>query len=413
VRQILWMILFLIVLVSLLANPAPASIEFADLILIALPCLLVALSLAIGINYKVYSIERNLLIAIGMYLGYFLLSALVSLLSGVPLLNMLRSIGPYISFFPLIFIGFLPRGIISIRSIGLILMIVGFFQISYLFYLYFTHASNVSSTLGVLQARITFLDQRTTLPLILAIGILPVIFISANKRLLSILMLTLIILGFFAGIITLTRSIILSIIFVWLIFFISKLYQQHCLKILNWQRLLTNTIIYSMCLIIFFGLINLIPRAHLLFTGLLSRFADHAANGGTDYSNGRLYDEWLPALMTWLHSGWLGFFFGIGAGNAFIVTSGEERTYIHNLTVYSLVYGGIYGLFSCLWLYFILFKTLIIRSLQTNDQVYLVFAALLAGLFFYGQFFAVHKGLAFNIMLFLIIAVALMQPRKI
>ena len=103
---------------------------------------------------------------------------------------------------------------------------------------------------------------------------------------------------------------------------------------------------------------------------------------------------------------------GLARGNTFTVATGEERTYIHNLFIYSLVYGGFFGLFACIWLYFTVFKTLIIRALQTKQTIYLGFAALLGSIFFYSQLFAVHKGLAFNAMLFLIITLALMQPNK-
>jgi hypothetical protein len=155
----------------------------------------------------------------------------------------------------------------------------------------------------------------------------------------------------------------------------------------------------------------MIPQIDKLEQGLIARFFNHSLSLGTsDYSNGRLFDEWLPALSTWADSGLIGWFFGIGAGNTFNVASGEERTYIHNLSIYSLVYGGFFGLFACLWLYYTIFKTLIVRAFQTHQTIYLSFAALLISIFVYGQFFAVHKGLAFNAMLFMIIGIALIQP---
>ena len=92
--------------------------------------------------------------------------------------------------------------------------------------------------------------------------------------------------------------------------------------------------------------------------------------------------------------------------------SGEERTYIHNLSIYSLVYGGLFGLLACYGLYFTVFSALVKKAYHSENSAYFSFAALLASLFFYGQLFAVHKGLAFNIMLFLIIGLALSPPLK-
>jgi len=406
-------LIFLIVLASLLANPAPLAIEFSDLVLIALPCLAALFSLGSNKTFKLYPSDNKLLLAIILYLSYLLLSALMGLIHGVPMLTVLRSVGPYLNFFPLILISLLAAKTLRPSQLGLILILVGLMQVAYLFYLYFTHSSQIHSTWGVLVNRVTLRDQRTTLPLLLAVTSLPFIYLkSARKWITYFMALTLILLGFFAGIATLTRAIFLSILFGWLVFLLLYLYQKSRINSVSVLSLLGKLLVYLPLIALILALISCIPKIHLIEMGLLSRFNHYPAQGGADYSNGRLYDEWIPALMTWLNSDLLGLFFGIGAGNAFTVLSGEERTYIHNLTIYTLVYGGFYGFLSCLWLYFMTFKTLVRQALQTEDLVYLAFASLLASMYFYGQLFAVHKGLAFNVMLFLIIGLALRQPES-
>ena len=218
------------------------------------------------------------------------------------------------------------------------------------------------------------------------------------------------VLGLFAGAATLTRSIIIAMIIGWVTFIILYLHYQLHIAPHSLKKLIKHFCLYMTAICVAILLISLIPKIHSLEQGLLSRFLYHPSSTSIDYSNGRIYDEWIPALTAWTNSDMLGLIFGIGAGTTFTVATGEERTYIHNLVIYSLVYGGIYGLLSCLWLYFTIFKTLIYRASQASQIIYLGFAALLASIFAYAQLFAVHKGLAFNAMLFLMIALALSQP---
>ncbi len=412
--MILFVSLFCIVFVSFLANPAPVSIELIDLILIILPFFLGVFSLLVTRNYKLYRTEYPLLFAALLYLSYLLISSLIGLSHGIPLLNVLRSIGPYINFFPLLLLGFLSSKTFRPSMVMISLIIVGVFQIIYLFYLYFIYSGVASTTLHILINRITFMDQRTTLPLFLSVTILPIVLsVQLKNSLIKMLCFILILMGFFAGIITLTRAIFLSMIFGWIVFLILYLYYQSKINssfLLPLIKKISMYLLFFICIIL---LISCFKKIQMIETGLLSRFYDHSPLHHADYSNGRLYDEWIPALMTWANSDILSLFFGIGAGYPFIVLSGEERTYIHNLCIYNLVYGGFYGLFTCLLLYITLFKSLIYRAFQAQNIMYLAFAALLMSMFFYAQFFAVHKGLAFNVMLFLIISIALSQPSRL
>ncbi|MDX1901429.1 MAG: O-antigen ligase family protein [Gammaproteobacteria bacterium] len=415
-KRLIMLFIFFIVLFSFLANPAPVSIELYDFVLIGLTLSLGLLALFITTSYSVNQTESQLLFALILYLSYLLASTLCGFLQGVPFLNILRSIGPYINFFPLILLGFIPNRFIKPSSLGMIFIVVGCLQGAYLFYLYLMHAVNANSINAVLQSRITFMDQRTTLPLLLGVAILPLYYVLNKKNnlqqhlLLSSIALIIVLFGFIAIAMTLTRSIFLAVLFGWLTFIIFYLYQQSKSKSFSMHPFLIKLLSTLMLFILLFALLSLFSKVRMLESGLYARFFDHGANGQTDYSNGRIYDEWLPALNRWMNAGPISWLFGIGAGNSFMTPTGEERTYIHNLCLYSLVYGGLFGLISCLFLYFTLIKSLLLRAHQTNNAIYIAFLALLCSLFFYGQFFAVHKGLAFNVMLFLMIALALRKP---
>lgn len=398
-------------LLSLVANPAPVSVEMVDIALITLPFMLGLVCFAAASHYRMYRIESNLLIAIMLYLGYLFFSMILGLLHGVPILNVLRSIGPYLNFFPLIMMGFLPSRFLNPVVLAIILISIGVLQAGYQLFLYFQHANVMHNTLDILKSRITLIEPRTTLPLILSLAVLPLSLLASRHYLLRFLAAGLITLGLFASAATLTRSVILSIMAGGFVYCILYFYILSRTKSILWIALMIKLMVYAALCALLLMLISLIPKIHLLEQGLLARFYnDSSLTATTDYTNGRLYDEWIPALNTWINSDLFTLLFGIGAGNSFIVTSGEERTYIHNLSIYSLVYGGVYGLLACFWLYFTIFKTLVLRAFQSNRIIYIGFASLLVSLFSYGQLFAVHKGLAFNAMLFLIMTIALCRP---
>lgn len=410
-QLLIYFIIFNLMLVSLLANPAPVSFEIADMVLMGLPFVLGLVCLAITTEYQMQRTEANLTAAVLLYLSYLLLSMWIGILHGVPFLNVLRSIGPYINFFPLLFLGFLPQSLLNPWRVAVIFILIGVLQGAYHLFLYFSHAGMAANALGVLRGRITLLEPRTTLPILLSVAVLPMAFMHEQQWRVRGMAWMLVLLGLLAGTVTLTRSIILSILMGVITFVVLFVYKQSYIATFSLARLLLRGAWVSLFIIVVLIAISCIPHIHTLEQGLLARFLNNShLTASTDYTNGRLYDEWLPALNTWGHSGLFTLLFGIGAGNSFIVASGEERTYIHNLSIYSLVYGGVYGFIVTLWLYYTLLKTFVVRSLQTQQIIYIGFAALLSSLYCYGQLFAVHKGLAFNAMLFLMIALALHRP---
>ncbi len=418
-NKIILFFTFSILFVSLLANPAPVSIELEDLILIALPFSLSLLCFAVTRQALVYKVQYELLTAILFYCAYLILSMLLGLLHNVPLLNILRAIGPYLNFVPLLAISLLPPRTLSPWALALLLILIGALQACFQLYLYFSHSLAVINTQDVLRGRITLLNPRATLPLVLSVAVLPFAFIarSESSKLRSFLVknlaISLLVLGLLGGVVTLTRSIVLSIFFGWFLFLMLYIYQELRANKIPFSRTNSKVVFSLLSLLLLFFAVSLVPKIQMLEQGLFDRFYSASFSKSTDYSNGRIYDEWIPALSFWMNSDFLSLFFGIGAGNTFTIASGEERSYIHNMLIYHLVYGGLFGFLASLGLYLIALKTLLTRAAQSKQTIYLAFASLLGSLFFYGQFFAVHKGLAFNAMLFLILAMALYQPEKI
>ena len=136
--------IFFLMLIVFLANPAPVSIESYDFILIILPCFLALISLFSTKEFRFYKVDCDLMFAAFIYASYLLLSILIGLLQNVPLLNVLRATGPYINFFPLIFVSLFPGKIV--RSIAVILVIIGILQCIYqlhLYYIYYLYRSYI------------------------------------------------------------------------------------------------------------------------------------------------------------------------------------------------------------------------------------------------------------------------------
>lgn len=417
VSKIILLGVFFILFVSFLANPAPLSIELEDVFLIVLPLFLCVLCLVSHQSALVYQPQYALFLAILFYCAYLTWSVLVGFLNGVPLLNILRAIGPYINFIPLLALGFLPERLMNPWRIAFIFIFIGLIQACFQLSLYFSHSMDILNSQDVLRGRITIFNPRATLPQVLAVAILPLAFLFKQSSsdlktpFFKNLSICLMLLGLLGGMVTLTRSIVLSVLFGWMLFLTLYAYYQVKFNRPIFSHFNRKFFFYLLSFLILMFIISLVPKIHLLEQGLFIRFFSSPSNHALDYSDGRVYEEWLPALTTWLDSDGLSLFLGIGAGNTFTVASGEERSYIHNLLIYSLVYGGLLGFLSNLGLYFIAFKTLLRHALQSQQIIYLAFAALLGSLFFYALFFAVHKGLAFNAMLFLILALALYQPK--
>jgi len=367
--------------------------------------------------------QNKLLFMAGIYLLWFLITAAIGLLHHTPPLQVLRAIGPYILFAPLIFCAWMPKQVFRINDIVLILIAIGILQAFYHLYLYFCVGNfDREQVFGTLCGRITIIDNRASVPFCLATAILPLAYLFKTKKVWVFVGAALIaVLGLVATMTTLTRAFVFSVLTGWLVYFCMVLTYGNI--ILKENRSILFAKIMAFLLIVVLVLAGLyqskVFRAMeqaLIWRGghfaqVLSPqdLAQMKAAGdiGADYSTGRVM-EWEGAVNKWTEASYPGWLFGIGAGTSFKLSNGQQQTYVHNLLIYSLLYGGIIGLIIVLSFWTILFFTVLKQALQSEESLYLGFFALLASLFCYAELFAVHKLLSFNAMLFLIIACTLM-----
>jgi hypothetical protein len=127
---------------------------------------------------------------------------------------------------------------------------------------------------------------------------------------------------------------------------------------------------------------------------------------------GRMADEWSPVVESISDEGLGAAVHGVGAGRSFVTGAGQERTYIHNVVLYGLYYSGIPG--AGLWLlaYGLLGLGLFKRGWSDEAPELLALASLVVALFVYGQFFAVHKLLSYNLLLMLAVQGLCAGPRR-
>ncbi len=134
-------------------------------------------------------------------------------------------------------------------------------------------------------------------------------------------------------------------------------------------------------------------------------FKKHKVLGAVE--NGRIFDEWLPAINHYMTLSIFEKLLGAGNGTSFRTEKNEKRRYIHNIFIYSLVYFGFFGLLGILFIYGYTFISLLIRFRRTGQHAYLGLVGLLSGLLCYSQFFVCFKSLPYNLILATIFAFAL------
>ncbi|MCW5589280.1 MAG: O-antigen ligase family protein [Legionellales bacterium] len=410
------MLIFMIT--SFLVNPAPQYPGVFDILILVLPsitAIIILSKLPMGIESLPW--DKPLFLVILLYLLVFTISAVIGLSNNVSFYYVMRSCASYLLFIPLISIGLISSKELTLESIIYVLIFAGIVQSLYHFYLYYTvvHNQKVFSALTISLSRITLLDPRTTEPLLFCNAVIPIVYILDKNTILikKILFFIVILIGFFAIMITLTRSMILACLIAW-IFCAIHYYKYKSssvtepFNLINSGKKVKKT---TACIFMILVLISIYMLFfHGVFQALLMRINNQNITGNTqDYTNGRLYDEWLPAIKIWINSSWLNILFGIGSGNPFYTSLNDSRTYIHNLSIYFLVYGGLFGLMWGLLFYGILFSSLLKKAKQLKCIEYLGLACLLLCLFIYAQFFAVHKLLIYNILIWSIASQAILK----
>jgi O-antigen ligase len=434
-------LIFIELFLSLLLPPAPLGITPAVTLLALLPLLIAFLCCKDGVSFD--SDNKTLFLILILYILSIIFSGLIAIFSGIKWTEVFRSIMPYLAFIPLCLISFSKYRLSLVKMVFFSLIAVGLFQVFLHIYLYFKFLPHPPTVLDVLVHRITLINPRATVPLIFAATILPMYyFLGSDKGIAKQIIAALItIIGVIASLITLTRAMLLAEFLGFVIYYIFWcIYQiQHSVNNV-YKKISLNTLKMLAILVLSVFTISKLPGISEAFQAFTSRAQVSTSPAVPEsslptlvsaattsqpneikysafemkldaYSDARLINEWIPAVKTWQSSSLINYIFGIGEGKAFITSAGVDRTYIHNVVIYKLVYDGIFGLIVTLCLYIFIFKRLIQNTLVSGDLIYLAYACLLLSLFVYALLFAVHKLFSYNIMLFLIFGVALAMAR--
>lgn len=384
-----FILLTVCLLLVLIAYPAPSSVGVAE-VLMALTSLIV---------FGHFLILRRRFISIspaGKLVGYLLvvhvlgwvIAGVVGMLHGVDAMSIMRSLLPQILFAPVALIGLSLDRAEDVTKIVKPLVVVALLHGLYLLGLG-VFAYSGGENLQV--ARITFLDPRTTVPLFLALVPFGLAFLTQQGWKVKAFGLASILLGLTGALATQTRAQLLAIFVSMLVFAI--------LYTIAWPTKKTLTLAASVVLLGTIAVVS-IPTLRNLALSVVERQAKVG-------DNARIDEEWLPALTTWDSRGADAVLIGIGLGVPIKLLTGAENTYVHNQVIYTLVYTGLIGTVLILGLYFFAFYVLSKRYLREKLIYDAAAAALLCGLFAYGLFFAVHKLFSYNLMVFVLIALAM------
>lgn len=383
---------------TLVGQPAPDGIGPIEMTMVLVVAAITGLSVVVILRKG--KITRNdntshVLILVWLYAIVWIISALVGLVKGASPQSVFRSIIPYLVFLPLVSVGLAFRG--KAKQCSIILMIIGLLQAAYMLYL-FLAKTPIARVDALLMNRTTWNDLRLVLPLFLASAVLPLPIVFSRERLmLRVFGAAASLVSIVAAFSTQTRAQVLAI-FVGITTYLILRSRVH-------GRFETGRIVKQVVvpLTTLLCLLFSIPHVRALSQAMIVRTRLSA-------DNGRILSEWVPAIHQWLDGGVFDFIFGIGSGYPFVTAAGDLRTYIHNVVVYLLVYTGILGVGVSGALYYSLFRGFLRYSDMTGNDLYNAYASLLVSLFVYSLFFAVHKVLSYNLLLFIMVAVVLSLP---
>ena len=393
-----YLILFTIFMMTLISDPAPKSIGVLQVFIGGFTFILSFMSLLSAKKLVIDNNRKILITSFAVYVVLFGISTLPSIFRDEDgLSGAMRSLTPYCVFIPLFVLGLDSK--IEIRKIRDVFILIGIIHSFYLIYLFIF---NPNASLGLTDyryLRTTVLDPRTTHPLFFSSIFLPLSNIFGEKirlkyRLFNILI---VILSFFAGITTQTRSqiiaIICGVIFFVFFYFIYTLKRSIISTIIEFGKVIVLLLAFAGTSYIVVSPVRSITDA------ILQRNDDVGDNG----RNGELFS----VLNVYSQSSVFQILFGIGAGTEFSVEEAEDRSYVHNSIIYFLAYGGIVGLLVMIFLHYESLRILLKNCKYETNPDSLSFASLLTALFIYVQFFAVHKTLPYNLMLVLILSVSM------
>lgn len=339
--------------------------------------------------------DRSLKVVTVVYTIFFILTGFVGLLAGNELIDVARSVAPYVGLIIALAPWWWCRAPLTSRSLNTQLAIVGAGQAIFTFFIFGANTISLDSS-TILASRVTQFDARLTMPFTMAaavIGFVRAAFapvFSARQ----IVYLGLAILSLAACLATQTRSQLLSVVIGGLVALIFGIFvgknARHKISPKLKRRLVWLMIVSVVGVTL---LLVFTEFGSALLNALLLR---NAAVG-----DGRIDYEVIPALNLYTSSGPVVWLVGVGSGTPFVDDALESRTYLHNLTLYALLYGGVVGVIIVLLLWGLLAARLNTLWRQQGDPEWLALLAVIAAMFCYAQFFAVHKILPFNLMLWL------------
>ncbi len=389
--------LSLLLLLTLVGAPAPTAIGWAELAIVGLAGLIVLVALAglQGRRLAMSPASPMLLLVLMAYALVLVSGSALGVLHGSEPAAVARAVGPYLIFLPVGAALLLrrqadPGGADWDRAVARAFIVAGVAHAAFLFGLLLFGVGDLASLRAVFLGRTTLLDSRTTLPLFLGAAILPLAWLVEGRGWTRLGAGLLCALGWTAALSTQTRAQLVAL--VGAAFMFAVLYGRLA-------RLRRAVLVGTAAIIVAGVVLAFVPPWSTLTRALILRVQ-------TASDNSRLDDEWIPAVQTMLDTGPGAAVAGIGAGRTFLTGAGEERTYVHNLGIYVLLYHGFAGVLVTGLLYLLLFACLARRAIAERDARTAAFAALLVGLALYAQFFAVHKLLSYNLMLALLLPVA-------
>lgn len=386
---------------ALLGEPAPSGVGPVELLMVAgvAGLVLAALVRVWRLHADRISVSHaTILAALAVYCLSQLATLARGILAGAPPGAALRAVGPYLLFLPLAAVlPWLPGS--GRAQILRVLVVAGLAHAVFLLGLFVTGVQDLLDLRAIFLGRTTLLDARTTVPLFLASVLLPLAWLPAGSWRKRVLALALVTLSAAGALTTQTRSQLLAIAMGGTVFLAvyavgSARARGRTLAHASGRLLMAGTGAILLATVI----VTTVPPLRLLARSVVLR-----TESAED--NGRLANEWVPAVRQ-VSASPVHLALGVGAGETFITAEGEERTYVHNLSIYSLVYGGVAGLVATAILYLSIGAALVRRAHRDADLEWGALLALFVALGVYAQFFAVHKLLTYNLMLALLAGVA-------
>lgn len=379
----------------LVAFPAPSRVGVAEVAIA-----LVAAGMSIHfffLRQRFASLSRT-----GRWIGYslvlyttaWLISAVIGVINGVDTMGIIRSLLPQIIFVPVALLGLSLSNDEDARQAGKILIWIGALHGIYLLGLGVLAYTGAQAAADLTLTRITLIDPRTTMPQFLMLAPFGLAALAEGKLRRKLFGASAVLLCVAGALSTQTRAQLLAV-------FIAVLFFAFFFVLANPKP----KVLLAAGVIAVLGIatVAILPPTRNLAMAVLTRQAEVG-------DNARIQDEWLPALDQWESRGTADVLFGIGLGVSIKDFSGEEKTYVHNQSIYTLVYTGVIGLVMITWMYFTAFVSLLVRYFRERSVIDLAAATGILTLWIYAQLFAVHKLFSFNLILFVLVAIALRKP---